>query len=207
MSLDCIWIQLDAQSLFSHGDNKLPVGTEACPLGRLQVNANEQVIVTAAERPRQVGVLGSVEELGLVHVAAQGVSHSIVAQGTHGAVEHQRVIVELHQILTFRQLQDVNTPEEQTEEHPDANCVLDSRQADVEVRSDSPVFFGNVQSHHGKRFGALHHPAQPLARSAHLWAEEAVGHAAPDDWRQHLDVQPGRTLGDRVLPLTAEHGC
>lgn len=60
-------------------------------------------------------------------------SHSIIAKGAHGTVEHKGVIVELHQILTFRQLQDVNTPEEQTQKHPDANWVLDSCKADVAV--------------------------------------------------------------------------
>lgn len=70
MSLHCIWIKLDAQSLFSHGDDKLSVGTKACPLGRFQVNANEQVIVTTAEWSRQIGILSSIEKLGLVHVAA-----------------------------------------------------------------------------------------------------------------------------------------
>lgn len=117
MGLHCIRIKLDAQSLFRHRDNKLSVSAESCPFGRFQVNANEQVIVTTAERSRQIGILSSIEKLGLVHVAAYGVSHSVIAKCTHGTVEHKGVIVELHQILTFRQLQDVNTPEEETQNH------------------------------------------------------------------------------------------
>lgn len=118
MGLVCIRIELDAQSLFSHGDDKLPVGAQACPFGRLQVNADEQVIVTAAERSRQVGVLGGIEKLGFIHMAAQGMSHSVIAKCAHSAVEHECVVVELHQILALRQLQDVNTPEKQAQKYP-----------------------------------------------------------------------------------------
>lgn len=63
MSFVGIRIELDAQSIFSHGDDKLLVGAKACPFGRLQVNADKKVIVPAAERSRQVGVLNSIEKL------------------------------------------------------------------------------------------------------------------------------------------------
>ena len=69
-----------------------------------------------------------------------------------------------------------------------------------------PVLLGDVQGHHGEGLCAVHHPAQPLADTARLGGQEVVGHAAPDDWRQHLDVQAGRTLGHRVPALAAEHG-
>lgn len=115
MGLHCVRIELDAQSLFSLGDYKLLVGAQPCPFGRFQVNADEQVIVATAERSRQVGVLNGIEKLGFIHMAAEGMSHSVVAKGAHSTVEHERVIVELHQILALRQLQDVNTPETPTE--------------------------------------------------------------------------------------------
>lgn len=119
MGLVCIRIELDAEGLFTHGDNELPVGAQACPFGRLQVNADEQVIVATSKRSRQVGVLGGIEKLGFINMAAQGMSHSIIAKCTHSAVEHKCVVVELHQILAFRQLQDVNTPDKQTQTDPD----------------------------------------------------------------------------------------
>ena len=170
---------MDAERLLRHGDDEFPVGAQSSPFGRLQVDADEQVVVAAAQRSGQVGVLQGVEELGFIHVAAQGVSHPVVAEGAHGAVEHEGVVVELHEILTLRQLQDV----------------------------DTPVLLWDVQGHHDERFSALHHPAQPLAHFAHLRAQEVIGHTAPDDRGQHLHVQPGRTLGDGVVTLTTEHGC
>lgn len=101
MSLDCIRIELDTKSLLSHGDDKLPVGAQTSPFGRLQVNADEQVIVTTAERSRQVGVLSGIEELGFIDMAAQSVGNSVVAECTHSTVEHECVVVELHQILSL----------------------------------------------------------------------------------------------------------
>lgn len=71
----------------------------------------------------------------------------------------------------------------------------------------SPVLLRDVQGHHGERLSTLHHPTVPVVHTARLWGQEVVGHTAPDDWGQHLDIQPGRTLRDRVLTLTAEHGC
>lgn len=75
------------------------------------MDTDEKVVVAAAERTGQVGVLDGVEELRFVHVAAQRMGHTIVAQGAYGAVEHEGVEVELHQVLALRQLQDVNTSE------------------------------------------------------------------------------------------------
>lgn len=104
---------MDAKSLLSHGDDKLPVGAQTCPFGRFQVNADEQVVVAAAERSRKVGVLDGVEKLGFIHVAAQGMSHTIIAKCTHSTVEHECVVVEFHQIQALRQLQDINAPGKQ----------------------------------------------------------------------------------------------
>lgn len=32
-----------------------------------------------------------------------------------------------------------------------------------------------------------------------------IGHSAPDDRGQHLDIKSGRALWNRVLPVTPEH--
>lgn len=76
------------------------------------MNTDKQVIVTTAEWPRKVGVVSGVEKLGFIHMAAQGMCHSVITKCTHSTVEHECVVVELHQILALRQLQNVNTPEE-----------------------------------------------------------------------------------------------
>ncbi len=96
-----IRIEFDAESLFSHWNNKLPVRAQTSPFGRLKVNAYEQVVVATAERSRQVGVLGGIEKLGFVNMAAQGMSHSVITKCTHSTVEHECVVVELHQILAL----------------------------------------------------------------------------------------------------------
>ena len=55
-------------------------------------------------------VVDGVEDLRLVQVAAEGVGYAGVAQGAEGAVQLQRVVVELPQLLVLRQLQDVHAP-------------------------------------------------------------------------------------------------
>lgn len=98
-----------------HRDDKFPIGAQTCPFSRFQVNADEQVVEAAAERSGQVGVLNGIEKLGFIHMAAQGMSHAVIAKCAHSAVEHKGMVVKRHQILTLRQLQDVNTPEKQTQ--------------------------------------------------------------------------------------------
>lgn len=105
MSLQC-----DGECLIRHGHNKLLVSHEAVSLGRLQVHGDEQVVVAAADRARQVRVLDSVEELRLVHMAAEGVGHTVVSQSAHRAIQLERVVVKLQQVGTLRKLQDINTP-------------------------------------------------------------------------------------------------
>ena len=63
VGLLCVGVQGDAEGLRRHGHDELPVGTQTRPLGRLQVDADEQVVVPPAEGPGQVGVLDGVEEL------------------------------------------------------------------------------------------------------------------------------------------------
>lgn len=102
--------QRDGARLIRHGNDELLVGHESVPLGRLQVHGDEQVVVATADRSRQVRVLDCVEELRLIHVAAEGVGYAVVSQSTHGAIELQRVVVELQQVCALRKLQDIDTP-------------------------------------------------------------------------------------------------
>lgn len=71
---------------------------------------DQDIIESLSEHAREVLVVDGVEELWLVQVAAEGMGHSGVSQGTEGAVELQRVVVELPQVFILRQLQDVHTP-------------------------------------------------------------------------------------------------
>lgn len=103
-------VQSDAASVIRHRDDELLVGSQAVPLGRLQVHADEQVIEAAPHGSGQVGVLDGIEELRLVYVAAQSVSHAVVPQGAHRAIQLQRVVVELEQVHPLRELQNVNAP-------------------------------------------------------------------------------------------------
>lgn len=93
--------QCDGACLICHGHNKLLVSHEAVPLGRLQVHGDEQVVVAAADWARQVRVLYSIEELRLVHVAAEGVGYTVVSQSTHRAIQLERVVVKLQQVGTL----------------------------------------------------------------------------------------------------------
>lgn len=90
-----ISVQSNTACFIRHRNNKLLVGSQPVPLGRLQVHADEQVIEAAPHWPRQVGVLYGIEELRFIHMAAQSVSHTVVSQSAHWAVQLQRVIVEL----------------------------------------------------------------------------------------------------------------
>ena len=63
MGLLGVGVQVDTERLLGHGHDELPVGAQAGPFGRLQVDADEQVVVAAAEGSGQVGVLRGVEQL------------------------------------------------------------------------------------------------------------------------------------------------
>lgn len=71
---------------------------------------DEDIVESLSQHAGQVLVVYGVEQLGLVQVAAQGMSHTGVSQGTEGTVELQGVVVELPQVLMLGQLQDVQTP-------------------------------------------------------------------------------------------------
>lgn len=63
LGLFCVRVQSDAERLLCHGNNELAVGAQAVALGGLQVDADEQVVVAAAQRARQVSVLNGIEKL------------------------------------------------------------------------------------------------------------------------------------------------
>ena len=77
---------------------------------RLQMQGYEQVVVAHAQRARHVLVADDVSHLVLVDVTRQLVRHPVVAVGTNGAVQVQRLAVEGEQVRLLNQLQDVVGP-------------------------------------------------------------------------------------------------
>ena len=69
--------------------------------GRTPRYLNEEFIQGRPQRPREIGILNGVEELGLVEVTAEGVAHPGVAKGTEGAVEEEGVVVKVQKVVTF----------------------------------------------------------------------------------------------------------
>lgn len=104
-----VWKEPDAARLGGDGDDELVVHHEASGSGRLQVNADEDAVEALAQHAGKVLVVDGVQELGLVEVAAQGVSDTRVAVSAQSAVKLQRVMVELTQFLLLRKLHDVHT--------------------------------------------------------------------------------------------------
>ena len=98
----------DGAGLRREGDDVLREHGAAAAAGAFQVDADEEVVVTCAQRAGQVRVLQGVQQLRLVHVAAQRMRHAVVAQGAHSAVEAEGVRVELLQVQALGQLQDVH---------------------------------------------------------------------------------------------------
>lgn len=64
-----------------------------------QVDADKQARSPSAGG-QEVLVVNGIEELGEVHMAAQGIGHPAVSQGTQGAVELQ--VMEPHEVLLPR---------------------------------------------------------------------------------------------------------
>lgn len=110
-------VQGDAACFVRHRNYELLVGSQTVSLRGLQVHADEQVIETAPHWPREVGALYGIEKLRLVHMAAQRVCHTVVAQSAYRAVQLQGVVVELQQVHSFRQLQDVDAPKQKKRLH------------------------------------------------------------------------------------------
>lgn len=87
MPLELVWVQADFPSGAVNGDDVLILHHQLSLLSIGQMDADEQVIETRPKEAREVLVINGVEELGEVHVAAQGIGYSAVSQGTHGTVE------------------------------------------------------------------------------------------------------------------------
>ena len=118
MPLRPIWVQADFPGGAGNGDDVLILHHQLSLLSIGQVDAEEQVIETRPKEAGEILVINGVEELGEVHVAAQGIGYSAVSQGTHGTVESQRVVMELQQALLLTELQDIHTPENETSNSP-----------------------------------------------------------------------------------------
>ena len=84
----------DALRLLGHGDDELVVHHEPGGGVGAEVDVNQQVVVAGAQQAGHVLVLDGVEQLRLVHVAAQGVGHPVVPERADGRVEPESVIVE-----------------------------------------------------------------------------------------------------------------
>lgn len=98
----------DGTGLRSEGHNVLREHGAAAAAGTLEMDADEEVVVACTQGAGQVRVFQGVQQLCLVHVAAQSMCHAVVAQGAHGAVEAEGVRVEALQVQALRQLQDVH---------------------------------------------------------------------------------------------------
>lgn len=109
--LGLVWVQADFPGGAGDGDDVLILHHPLSLLGVGQMDADEQVIETRPKQAGEVLVINGIEELGEVHVAAQGIGYSAVPQGTHSAVESQRVVVELQEVLLLTELQDIHTPD------------------------------------------------------------------------------------------------
>ena len=66
----------------------------------------------------------------------------------------------------------------------------------------SPVLLRYMQGHELERFRAGDQPAMAVVDPGYIHLEEVVGYPAPQHRGQELDMQPGRTLGTGVPPLT-----
>lgn len=60
---------------------------------------DEDIVEAFSQHAREVLVVDGVEELGLIQVAAEGVSHTSVSQGAEGTVELQGVVVKLPEVF------------------------------------------------------------------------------------------------------------
>lgn len=75
-----------------------------------------------------MGVLNGMEDLGLVHMTAEGMANSGVAKGAKWTVEEEGVAVKGQEVIKFGQLQNVDTPRWiQIQDIVDAILVASSR--------------------------------------------------------------------------------
>lgn len=102
------WEESDGAGLRREGHDVLREHGAAAAAGAFQVDADEEVVVACSQRAGQVRVLQGVQQLRLVHMAAQSMRHAVVAQGAYRAVEAKGVRMEPLQVQALRQLQDVH---------------------------------------------------------------------------------------------------
>lgn len=102
------WEESDGAGLLREGHDVLREHGAAAAAGTFEVDADEEVVVAGPQRAGQVRVLQGVQQLRLVHVAAQSMGHAVVAQCAHCAVEAEGVRVEPLQVQALRQLQNVH---------------------------------------------------------------------------------------------------
>lgn len=88
------WEKRDGAGLRCEWHNVLREHGATTAAGAFEVDADEEVVVACTQRTWQARVLQRMQQLCLVHVAAQGMSHTVVAQGTHRAVERERMRME-----------------------------------------------------------------------------------------------------------------
>lgn len=84
----------DALGLLRHGHDELTVHHEPGRGVGAKVDVDQQVIVAGAQQTGHVLVLDGVEQLRLIHVAAQGMCHPVVPKSADGGVKAESVIVE-----------------------------------------------------------------------------------------------------------------
>lgn len=56
------------------------------------------------------------QKLWLVDVAAQGVAYGYVSMGTEGGIETESVVMELEQVVQFREFENVDAPGTRTKQ-------------------------------------------------------------------------------------------
>jgi len=102
------WEESDGAGLRREGHDVLREHGAAAAASTFEVDADEEVVVACPQRAGQVRVLQGVQQLRLVHMAAQSMRHAVVAQGAHSPVEAEGVRMEPLQVQALRQLQDVH---------------------------------------------------------------------------------------------------
>lgn len=92
------WEESDGTGLRREGHDVLREHGAAAAAGAFQVDTDKEVIVACTQGAWQVGVLQGMQQLRLVHVAAQSMRHAVVAKGAHCAIEAEGVGVEPLQV-------------------------------------------------------------------------------------------------------------
>lgn len=92
-------VEGDFFSLLRHRYNIFMVHHETCCGVTTEMNLNEQLVKCRAEWAREVGILNSMKELGLIHVAAESMTNPGVAKGAQSAVEEKSVVLKGQEVI------------------------------------------------------------------------------------------------------------